>query len=233
MGVSLASQGFVTGEGTSGIVPLLPDIEGVANVIFNSFTMGVDVTSLFQAENIFEVGDDASRTLGRHTCCRSARISTWTRSTRIRRCTTTAASSFTGSETGSDFADFLLGIDSSYTQGQGQKFYNRNHYLGVYGQDSWRVSPQLTLNYGLRWDVLPPWSEKYNQLLTLESGRSSRVVFPNAPKGILFPGDPGLPNTISPTRYGNVAPRVAASWAPQGEARACWRGCWGRRARRW
>ncbi len=121
--------------------------------------------------------------------------------------------SFTGSETGLDFADFLLGIDSSYTQGDGQSFYNRNHYLGVYGQDSWRATDTLTLNYGLRWDVLPPWSEKFNQLLSLDPGEQS-VVFPNAPKGIVFPGDPGVPRTISPTRYRDFAPRVAGSWAP-------------------
>ncbi|WP_158787300.1 carboxypeptidase-like regulatory domain-containing protein [Granulicella sp. L46] len=213
VGVSLASQGFVTGEGTSGIVPLLPDIEGVANVIFNGYTMGVDVTSLYQAENTFEVGDDMSRTIGQHVISFGADF----HADQINTHPTVydnGSFSFTGSETGSDFADFLLGIDSSYTQGQGQKFYNRNHYLGLYGQDSWRVSPQLTLNYGLRWDVLPPWSEKFNQLQTLNPDEQS-LVFPNAPKGILFPGDPGVPTTLSPTRYGNVAPRVAASWAPK------------------
>jgi len=213
VGVSLASQGFVTGEGTSGIVPLLPDIEGVANVIFNSYTMGVDVTSLFQAENTFEVADDMSRTLRSHVLSFGVDF----HADQINTHPTVydnGSFSFTGSETGSDFADFLLGIDSSYTQGQGQKFYNRNHYLGLYGQDSWRVSPQLTLNYGLRWDVLPPWSEKYNQLLTLNPEEQS-LVFPNAPKGILFPGDPGVPTTLSPTRYGNVAPRAALSWAPK------------------
>jgi hypothetical protein len=213
VGVSLASQGFVTGEGTSGIVPLLPEIEGVANVIFNGYTMGVDVTSLFQAENTFEVADDASRTMGRHVVS----VGVDFHAEQINTHPTVydnGSFSFTGSETGSDFADFLLGIDSSYTQGQGQKFYNRNHYVGVYAQDSWRVSPQVTLNYGLRWDVLPPWSEKYNQLLTLNPDEQS-LVFPNAPKGILFPGDPGVPNTLSPTRYGNVAPRAAVSWAPK------------------
>jgi hypothetical protein len=213
VGVSLASQGFVTGEGTSGIVPLLPEIEGVANVIFNGYTMGVDVTSLYQAENTFEVADDMSRTLRSHVLSFGVDF----HADQINTHPTVydnGSFSFTGSETGSDFADFLLGIDSSYTQGQGQKFYNRNHYLGLYGQDSWRVSPQLTLNYGLRWDVLPPWSEKYNQLLTLNPDEQS-LVFPNAPKGILFPGDPRVPTTLSPTRYGNVAPRAAISWAPK------------------
>jgi hypothetical protein len=218
LGVSLASQGFITGEGTSGIVPLLPDIEGVANVIFNGYTMGVDVTSLYQAENTFEVGDDMSRTIGQHVIS----FGTDFHADQINTHPTVydnGSFSFTGSETGSDFADFLLGIDSSYTQGQGQKFYNRNHYLGLYGQDSWRVSPQLTLNYGLRWDVLPPWSEKFNQLQTLNPDEQS-LVFPNAPKGILFPGDPGVPSTLSPTRYGNVAPRAAVSWAPKTRPRA-------------
>jgi hypothetical protein len=213
VGLSLASQGFITGAGTSGIVPLLPNIEGVENVIFNGFTMGVDVTSLFQAENTFEVADDASRTLRSHVLS----VGVDFHADQINTHPTVydnGSFSFTGSETGSDFADFLLGIDSSYTQGEGQKFYNRNHYLGMYAQDSWQVSPQVTLNYGLRWDVLPPWSEKYNQLLTLNPDEQS-VVYPNAPKGILFPGDLGVPNTLSPTRYGNVAPRAAVSWAPK------------------
>ena len=108
VGVSLASQGFVTGEGTSGIVPLLPEIEGVANVIFNSYTMGVDVTSLFQAENTFEVGDDMSRTIGRHVISVGADF----HADQINTHPTVydnGSFSFTGSETGSDFADFLLG----------------------------------------------------------------------------------------------------------------------------
>ncbi len=210
VGATLASQGFVTGENTSGIVPLLPRIEGVENVIFNGFTLGTDVTSLFQAENIFETADDYSRTIRAHTLSLGADL----HADQINTHPTVydnGSFSFTGSETGSDFADFLLGIDSSYTQGQGQNFYNRNHSIGLYAQDSWRVRPRLTLNYGLRWDVLPPWSEKFNQLLTLDANEQS-VVFPNAPEGILFPGDPGVPKTISPTRHGDFAPRLAGSW---------------------
>ena len=213
VGVTLASQGFVTGVNTPGIVAQQPSIEGVENLVFNSFTLGVDVTSLFQAENILEFADNYSHTLHQHTL--SAGITVHTDQINTHPDVYDNGSfSFTGSETGSDFADFLLGIDSSYTQGDGQNFYNRNHYLGLYAQDSWEVQPSLTLNYGLRWDVLPPWSEKYNQLLTLDPTEQS-VVFPNAPQGILFPGDPGVPKTISPTRYNNFAPRLAASWAPQ------------------
>ncbi len=213
-GVSLASQGFVTGSG--GILPQMPAIEGVENLVFNDFSLGTTVTGLTQAENILEVTDDVSRVAGRHLLSFGASFHADQINTHPN-VYDNGSFSFTGSETGLDFADFLLGIDSSYTQGDGQNFYNRNHYVGLYAQDSWQATPSLTLNYGLRWDVLPPWSEKYNQLLSLDPNEQS-AVFPNAPKGILFPGDPGVPRTISPTRYTSFAPRLAASWSPHGGA---------------
>ncbi len=213
VGVSLASQGFVTGVDTSGIVPQNPAIEGVENLIFNDFTLGVDVTSLFQAENIYEGTDDATRVAGRHTLAFGVGFHADEIDTHPG-VYDNGSFSFTGSETGSDFADFLLGIDSSYTQGHGLSFYNRNHYLGLYAQDRFDATPRLTLSYGLRYDVLPPWSEKYNQLLTLDPNEQS-AVFPNAPKGILFPGDPGVPKTLSPTQYTNFAPRISAAWTPR------------------
>ncbi len=211
-GVSLAAQGFLSGAGTDGIVVQAPAIEGVENLVFNSFTLGTTVTGLSQAENIFEGTEDVSRTSGTHLLSFGADLHGDQINTHPN-VYDNGSFSFTGSETGLDFADFLLGIDSSYTQGSGQNFYNRNHYIGLYAQDSWRATPRLTLNYGVRWDVLPPWYEKYNQLLSLDPGEQS-VVYPTAPKGILFPGDPGVPRTISPTEYKNFAPRLAGSWSP-------------------
>ena len=85
--------------------------------------------------------------------------------------------------------------------------------MGLYGQDSWKLKPNLTLNYGLRWDVLPPWREKYNQLQTLVLGQQS-VVYPGAPQGLVFPGDPGIPATLAPTKYTNFAPRIGLAYSP-------------------
>ena len=59
-----------------------------------------------------------------------------------------------------DFADFLIGAPTTYSQGQGYPSYGRSRYIGLFAQDSWRVRPNLTFNYGLRWDVSRPWSEK-------------------------------------------------------------------------
>ena len=66
VGPSLASQGFVTGAGTPGIVPLAPSIEGIENVIFNSFVMGTPITNLKQANNTFRANDNFSKVIGDH-----------------------------------------------------------------------------------------------------------------------------------------------------------------------
>ena len=212
LGVSLASQGFVTGAGTAGIVPLDPQSEGVENIIFNNFSIGTNANELKQSNNTLQWIDNFSRVLGRHTMKFGAEF-------HYDQINTNAIAQFngnflfTGSETGSDFADFLLGIPSQYNQSQLQPFYGRNHYLGLYGQDSWRLRSNLTLNYGLRWDRIEPWYEKNNEISTFEPGKSS-VVFPGAPAGILFPGDPGVPRTLSPPGNLDFAPRIGLAYSP-------------------
>jgi hypothetical protein len=121
---------------------------------------------------------------------------------------------FSGSsETGLDFADFLLGAASTFQQGVQFPLYNRALYYGIFAQDSWRVRRTLTLDYGLRWDVTTPWWDKYNRMEALVPGRQS-AVFPTAPTSWLVAGDPQLPRTVAPTQYGNVAPRLGFAYSP-------------------
>jgi hypothetical protein len=121
---------------------------------------------------------------------------------------------FSGTETGVDFADFLIGVASQYNQSQLNPFYARNKYFGLFAQDSWHVVTSLTLNYGLRWDRIAPWREKYNQVSTFVPGAQS-VVFPGAPPGVVYPGDPGVPSTLAPASNRSFAPRVGLAWSPQ------------------
>ena len=204
VGPTLASQGFVDSAGKPGIVPLAPSIEGIENVAFNDFTIGVDTTGAVQANNTFQWSDNFSKVAGKH-ILKFGASAHYDQVNINPDATFNGSFLFQGTETGSDFADFLLGIASSYAQGDSRAFYLRNQYVGVYGQDSWQLRHNLTFNYGLRWDLLPPWREKYNQMQTLVPGQQS-IVYPGAPAGLVFPGDPGIPATLAPTRYTNFAP---------------------------
>ncbi len=165
VGPTLAAQGF------TGIVPLKPSTEGIENVAFNDFTIGVDTTALVQAENIYEGADAFSRIIGKHGLKFGGELHEDQINTHPD-VVFNGSFGFNGSETGVDFADFLLGVASSYTQGQAESFYNRNLYMAAFAQDSWKATSQLTVNYGVRWDRIRPWLEKYNQLQTLVEGRA-------------------------------------------------------------
>jgi hypothetical protein len=213
VGPSLASQGFLTGEGTVGIVPLNPSIEGIENVSLNDLTFGVDVTGLTQASNTYQWSDNFTRILGRHTWKFGASFHLDQINTNPDT-SSNGSFAFRGTETGLDFADFLLGIASSYSQGDSKSFYPRNKYVGLFAQDTWRITKYLTWNYGLRWDVLPAWREKYNQFPGLVLGEQS-LTFPGAPEGLVYPGDPGIPATLAPTKHTNFAPRLGLAYSPQ------------------
>jgi hypothetical protein len=211
LGVSLASQGFVTGAGTLGIVPLAP-AEGVANVIFNNFTLGSVPDRFYQINNDFELSDNFSKVVGTHTLKMGGQFD-YDQINTHPFADLNGSFNFYGTETGLDFADFLLGVPSQYTQNDLRPFYGRNKYLGVYGQDSWRATKSLTLNFGVRWDRIEPWYEKYNNNITLVPGLQS-VVFPTAPTGIAYPGDPGISRTLAPPGNRDFAPRVGIAWSP-------------------
>ena len=212
VGPSLAAQGFTSGSnGGDGIVPLKPSTEGIENVVFNDFTLGVDTTALVQAENIYEASDAFSHIVGNHGLKFGGEIHANQINTHPD-VIFNGSFAFSGSETGVDFADFLLGVPSSYTQGQASSFYNRNLYIAAFAQDSWRANAQLTVNYGVRWDRIRPWEEKFNQLQTLVHGEQSQV-YPGAPLGLVFPGDPGVPRSLAPAQN-NLSPRIGIAYSP-------------------
>jgi hypothetical protein len=211
LGVPVASQGFVTGPGTPGIVVQAPQFEGVENVAFEKFVIGVTTTNVNQVNNTFHVSDNISHVLGAHTLRLGGEFQ-YARVDIDPNAQFNGTFSFHGTETGSDFADFLLGVPSGYIQAAGTPFFIRNKYAGAFAQDSWRVRPNLTLNYGVRYDFMEPWSEKYNQIQTFIPGRQS-VVYPTGPNGFVYPGDPGIPSTLSPARN-KFSPRVGFAYVP-------------------
>jgi hypothetical protein len=212
-GVSLASQGFVTPQGAPSIVPLDPEGQSVENIVFNGYSIGAAANELKQANNTYEVSDTVSKVFGTHTAKFGVDF-------HLDQVNATAIAQFngnfvfTGSETGDDFADFLIGVPSQYNQSQLNPFYARNKYFGLFAQDSWKIRPSLTLNYGLRWDRIAPWTEKYNEISAFVPGRQSEA-FPTAPEGMLFPTDPGIPRTLAPISNLSFSPRIGLAWSPR------------------
>ncbi len=211
LGVSLLSQGFVTSTGAPSIVALAPQNEGVENLVFNNFSTGTNTNELKQANNTFQWLDNFSKVVGRHTMKFGGEFH-YDQVNVNPIAQFNGNFLFTGSETGLDFADFLLGIPSQYNQSQLNPFYGRNKYTGIFAQDSWRLKPNLTLNLGVRWDRIEPWYEKYNQISTTEPGKQS-VVFPGAPAGILYPTDPGVRRTLAPPGD-EFSPRLGLAYSP-------------------
>ena len=211
VGPSLASQGFVTGPGSTGIVPLAPKIEGIENVIFNSFVMGTPITNLTQANNTYSAFDNFSKVLGVHTIKLGAQLS-YEQVNVNPDPTLNGSFAFFGTETGSDFADFLIGVASNYNQADSQAYYGRHKYAAAFAQDSWRVKSNITLNYGLRWDLMQYWSEKFNQIPTFVAGQQSKV-FPTAFPSLVYPTDDGIPNTLVPQRN-RFSPRIGIAYSP-------------------
>jgi hypothetical protein len=212
LGVTLQSQGFVTGVGTPGIVVQALQFEGVENIVFPSFVMGVPITNVDQWNNTLYLSDTVSKVLGTHTVKFGGQFHT-DQVNEYPNATFNGTFNIDGTETGSAFADFLLGFPSNYTQTSGQSFYLRNRYGGAFVEDSWRARPNLTVNLGLRWDLIMPWWEKYNQIQTVVPGEQS-VLYPNALPGLVVPGDPGIPSTLSPSQYHNFAPRLGIAYSP-------------------
>ena len=94
---------------------------------------------------------------------------------------------FNGSVTGLGIADFLLGDAVSFTQGTVYGFYQRQYYMSLYAQDSWKISRRLTLNYGVRWEPFTSVYSKYGQIHHFDPDLFAQNVhstlFSNAPAG--------------------------------------------------
>ena len=212
VGVSLASQGFVTGAGTPGIYPLAPQIEGVENVVFQGqFVMGLPITNVNQANNTFTGSDSLGKVIGSHDLKFGVSLS-FEQVNVNPDAIFNGTFVFNGYETGNNFADYLIGAPNQFNQQDSQTYYPRHRYVGWYGQDSWRIKPNLTLNYGLRMELMRYWSEKYNQVPTFIPGEQS-VVYPNAFPGLVYATDPGVPNTLVPQRI-RYAPRIGIAYSP-------------------
>ncbi len=134
-------------------------------------------------------------------------------------------STFSGSITGDALADFLLGKMSSYQQGNPNPNAMRQYVTGVYAQDSFRINPHLTINYGIRWEPTLPAFDAQNRgnqfsQAAFNAGTKS-TLYPTAPAGLLFYNDPGnkYGHDFTATHWLTSSPRIGLVWDPKGDGK--------------
>jgi len=117
------------------------------------------------------------------------------------------------------FATFLIGQPVFFLQGRGDfgRGINGKSFYG-YVQDSFKATSRLTLNLGLRYDLVSPYTEEKDRMTLWIPGRQSTVV-PDAPEGLLYPGDKGVPRGLIPTFKKAFAPRIGVAWDPTGSSK--------------
>jgi len=213
---TLDSLGFTTGVGTNGINASGPAgyKEVVPEIGTNEFSFGNTFINLFQVNNTFGISDNFSKVVGEHTL-KFGGDGRYYQVIVRNICVPFGYFTFNGSETGSDYADFLLGAPNYYVQCTEQFQDNRSRYGGLFVQDGWKAKPNLTLNVGVRWDISMPWYDTQGKTETIIQGEQSQV-FPLSPLGYVVPGDPGVPSTVSPTGFHNFAPRLGVAYQPDG-----------------
>ena len=133
---------------------------------------------------------------------------------------------FNGQVSGNAVADFYLGAESQFFQDNGRTMYLREDRPSLHIQDDWKVNKKLTVNLGLRWD---PWlapADLNNTLVGFIPGQQSTVA-PNAPLGLVFPGDKGVVDTIYKHNWKDFAPRVGFAYNLSGDGKTVIRAGYG------
>ena len=233
--------------GPYGIHPGLgPQHEGLPFIQINGgFTIGNNGEGeLPQVGNSFQWSDSLTKVAGRHTIKVGGDV-------RRQRFDQTLyfdvngeffyAGSGTNSVVGPNalnfYPDFMLGLPDSYGQGSAQVENVRSTALYLFAQDSYKIRPNLTLNYGLRWELNTPIADISKHVQTFRPGEVSKI-YPcvntantdcssMTPVGLVVPGDPGIPGGMTQTYHKAFAPRIGIAWSPGTSGKTSIRTGWG------
>jgi hypothetical protein len=206
--------------GFTGIHPQSMEFIGVPSVIINGMT-GRVVTGegSDSAKTTWQLKDDLSYVGGEHTLKLGGELRGFIQNTSVANNNGSFTfSGFTSNSTRSAIGDFLLGIPAFYTQTSGSTRYPRQQAYYFYVMDDWRARPNLTLNAGLRYELVPTLKDEQDQVNVFRPGRQSER-FPAAPAGLLFVGDPDpmlgtVPRGGYPADKNNFAPRLGVAYSP-------------------
>ena len=188
----------------------------------------------------YQVVDDVSLVRGTHQFALGGNLAQWR--VNLNAFVRTGGNfTFSGQQTGLVLSDFLTGQVSSFQQTPVNANYMSKSYLASYIADTWRLTPRLTVNYGLRWEPNFPQVRRDGQISNFSEDRFAAkihsTVFKNAPYGFLYPGDPGFPGSCRSTgicisagqytHWKNMTPRLGLAWDPRGDGKMSVRASYG------
>jgi hypothetical protein len=232
--------------GFTGIHPQTEKFLAVPSVIVTGTGVRVDPRVPFLNMQIYnrswQLRDDLSYTRGNHSFKFGADVHSYLfNEFRGNNNGSFTFSSTTSGGARSALANFLLGIPNQFVQDTGASIFPRQKAYYFYAMDDWRIRPNLTLNLGVRYELSPPFRDKLGQGSVFRPGRQS-MIFPQAPEGILFPGDADpvlgiVPRALYPTDKNNFAPRLGIAYSPRpksgwlrqvfGDGKTAIRAAWG------
>ena len=225
-----------TGQGSAGIYTGLPaDRTGLPFVdIGGGFNIGNGWEGeLPQVGNSFQFSDSLSWVKGAHTVKFGAdvRRSRFDQSLyyNVSGYFTFDSSGNNAISSGDNYPGYFLGLPDVYSQGSAQRENVRSTGVYLFAQDSWKIKSNLTLNYGLRWELDTPLTDALGHTQTFRPGQNSQAypcTISNAdalgnlspltycPTGLVVPGDPGVPSGLTSTYYKAIAPRIGLAYSP-------------------
>ncbi len=192
-----------------------PAVNALAGLTVSGFfNFGTAALALFRRNN-YTLSDDVHWVKGRHSMAFGvhAELSKVDIDSNFNN---SGTFTFNSNSTNYALAGFLLGSIYSFQQGNGQYLNDRDQFTGLYAEDSWRITNKLTLNYGLRYEPYEPWQEIHHKIEqfspTAYANGQVSTVYPLAPAGLLFPGDPGVPEQGVKPGFKNFMPRVGFAY---------------------
>jgi hypothetical protein len=215
------------------VSPQMPNLISLGSNMFNAYPHFIDLTVSNKftvgggsnapatfTRNTYQLADDVDLIRGRHHIILGAEAMDM-RMEEVNISISNGEWTFNGSLTNDALADYMLGRPSLLTEGMPFQIGLRAKYVGAYVQDDIRVAKGLDVHLGIRWEPSLPEHDQlargsYFSMPAFLAGQHS-TVYPNAPAGLQFHGDPGIPESYANGNWIGFAPRVGVAWDPSGK----------------
>ncbi len=200
--------------------------------VTNAFNVGLGTEfDAFYRPNTYSFSDDLTIIRGNHQFGLGGIVSLndWKTRSNVR---TSAGFTVNGGATGLSLADLMVGNLFTFRQATPFVLDATQRGFGVYAQDTWRLSNNVTANLGVRWE---PWFPQQHQNEAVYNfstagflANQHSTVYPDALPGFTYPGDSTFPTKAGMnTNWMNVQPRVGISWDPGGDGKTSVRAGYG------